>query len=125
VIGGNSGSSASTFFDQIQLPSNQDMNSITWPRISLVIAFVSGVLLTFGYKDLYPELEARYLARKRQRRFSAENDPTKHEAVLLDDIESDIKTDEDGTRLVRDVKEGIEGCIGNTPLIRIVSVVAL
>lgn len=99
------------------------MNSVNWSRFSLVIAFVSGVLLTFGYKDLYPELEARYSHRKRQRRFSTENSTTKQKPVLLDDAESDVKIDENGTSLLRDVKEGIEGCIGNTPLIRIVSVV--
>jgi len=97
------------------------MNPVNWSRFRLVIAFVSGVLLTFGYKDLYPELEARYLRRKRQRRFSAQNDANKQKPVLLDEAGSNVKIDENGTGLIRDVKEGIEGCIGNTPLIRIVS----
>ena len=97
------------------------MNQFTYSRISLAIAFLSGALLVLSYRDLYPKLEERYQQRKSQRRFSAENkdDAARQELTRADD--DDVKRDEDGMPLVRDVKEGIEGCIGNTPLIRIVS----
>lgn len=105
-------------------------SSINWQRLYLALAFISGIALTLGYKDVYPELEARFLRRKNRRRYShdrlgAQQDVSR---VHLSDVESGItdqsesvKRDTDGTPLIRDVKEGIEGCIGNTPLIRIVS----
>ncbi|ESZ97342.1 cysteine synthase-like protein [Sclerotinia borealis F-4128] len=92
---------------------------------AVAVAFVAGVMLTLGFKDLYPDLERRY-----QRRRNATG------TIASDSSSSDIRPVgsnlrplklEDRTRksIVGSPKplipEGIEGCIGNTPLFKIKS----
>jgi cysteine synthase A len=88
-------------------------------KLYLGLSFVAGILITLGFKDVYPDLERRY--HQRRRRFSttlnpgasakvgqkvALKDNTDHPTSLLPDVE---------------IPEGIEGCIGNTPLFKIKS----
>ena len=89
------------------------------PRIYVTIAFVAGVLLTLGFKDFYPDLERRFRPR---RRGGAVN------TVAGAGLERGDKVDLlDHTRrgaadiIVSNIPQGIEGCIGNTPLFKIKS----
>ncbi|KAF4510240.1 hypothetical protein G6O67_002143 [Ophiocordyceps sinensis] len=85
---------------------------------ALVAAFAAGVLVTLGFKDLYPDLERRYQQRKTVRRRSSF---FRGSPLALEDHESD---DGAGPRHslmagAPPVADGIEGCIGNTPLVEI------
>lgn len=93
------------------------------PRLLLVGAFVLGVALTLGYKEAYPDLERRYrlMRRRRQRNGSIYNDMMmsmgfRPEVKLKDNTVPHAKSEE-----YPSVPIGIEGLIGNTPLIKIKS----
>jgi cysteine synthase len=97
------------FLEVIQHEMMQD------PQVRLYIGlgFVAGVLLTLGFKDVYPDLERRF--RRRNRRYSALSlHPALNPEVNLQD-----NTTKTGPEIV--IPEGIEGCIGNTPLFKIKS----
>jgi cysteine synthase A len=86
-------------------------------RLYLGLGLLGGVLLTLGFKDVYPDLERRF--RRRLRRYSTTSRalPTikaGHHGVLLED-----HTDPNATKRGNQIPEGIEGCIGNTPLFKI------
>jgi hypothetical protein len=84
-------------------------------RIYIGLGFVAGVLLTLGFKDVYPELEARF--RRRLRRYSTSNPRSIRKSlnrVQLNDNTLDRKSNAEN-----EVLEGIEACIGNTPLFKI------
>jgi cysteine synthase A len=94
---------------------------------ALTLAFFAGVLVTLGFKDLYPELEARY---QRSRRHKSSSSSFLTGPVYLEDREnSPEKTPNvDPTSLAlftraHGIVDGIEGTIGNTPLIRIRSTI--
>lgn len=114
------------------------------PRLYLALAFTFGILLTLGYKDFYPELEQRYRRRKRRFHYSLDTPsdagPVQHialqEALVPGSLPAEIvdltkpperqeldegNVDEDGLVKKVDIKNGIEGTIGKTPLIRIKS----
>lgn len=77
-------------------------------RVFIGTAFLAGVVLTIGFKDLlYPELEQRL--REYQARCSTQS--KSHDA-------GGALTARSGPPAIVD---GIEGCIGNTPLFRIKS----
>jgi cysteine synthase A len=88
------------------------------PRVygtaALTVAFIAGIFVTLGFKDLYPELESRYERRKkRSRRSSILFGP-----VSLEDREessSSVASYDRGNGIV----DGVEGTIGNTPLIKL------
>jgi cysteine synthase len=80
-----------------------------WNNYYLFGAFTLGVILTLGYKDVYPDLEARY--RRRRRRPSILWNAS---TVELKDLLRDSVVESQSMIL-----DGIEGCIGNTPLIKI------
>ncbi|KAI0187832.1 tryptophan synthase beta subunit-like PLP-dependent enzyme [Xylaria flabelliformis] len=101
---------------------------------AIAIAFVAGVLMTLGFKDLYPDLEGRYQQKRswarRLRRVSTSNPSGTANAVrrrrssflwggpvALEDRE----TDQEALLHLRSegIVSGIEGCIGGTPLIEI------
>ncbi|KAK4454815.1 tryptophan synthase beta subunit-like PLP-dependent enzyme [Podospora aff. communis PSN243] len=93
---------------------------------ALTAAFVAGILVTLGFKDLYPELEDQYQRRKRRRkpRQSSTSESRRSSffwgAIQLEDHESQSSSSStvaDGTR--DGIVEGIEGCIGNTPLVKL------
>ncbi|KAH8899233.1 PALP-domain-containing protein [Thozetella sp. PMI_491] len=84
---------------------------------ALAAAFAAGILVTLGLKDLYPDLERRYQQKRKGPRTSV--DPARRSSlffgpVLLEDHESD-----NGLGEYSHIVEGIEGCIGNTPLVKI------
>ena len=88
------------------------------PRVTITTAFILGVLITLGFKDLYPDLERRF--RRRGTRASAVaaaglQDDTEH--IGLEDHTERVSTKEHGTQ----IPDGIESCVGNTPLFRIKS----
>lgn len=76
------------------------------------LSFLAGVLLTLGFKDVYPDLERNY--RQRKRRFSI-LDPRSLQVRLRDNTRSSV------ARPGAQIPEGIEACIGHTPLIKIKS----
>src|SRR4051812_13275123 len=91
---------------------------------AVAVAFVAGIFLTLGFKDLYPDLERRYQRRR-----------GKGPGNTISDSSSDLRPVgtlpplklEDHTRKSvvgvpkPIIPEGIEGCIGNTPLFKIKS----
>lgn len=90
-------------------------------RTSLYVsgAFIAGVLVCLGFKDLYPDLEWRF-----RRRPPSFLNKTIAGAGLLDDEPIDLKDHEseigaDGAALA--IPVGIQACVGNTPLFMIES----
>ena len=88
------------------------------PRVygtaALTVAFIAGIFVTLGFKDLYPELESRYERRRRRSRRSS----ILFGPVSLEDreeLESSVTSSDRGIGIV----DGVEGTIGNTPLIKI------
>jgi len=102
---------------------------------AVAFAFAAGVLVTLGFKDLYPDLEARYQAkrgstRRSSRRASISNNSNNTNRrrrssffwspVSLEDHEAIAKQDALDLNLRSSgIVSGIEGCIGGTPLIEI------
>lgn len=89
---------------------------------AVAVAFVAGVFLTLGFKDLYPDLERRYQRHKRGLKSISENSrgSSYFGPLKLEDHTKDRRL----SRLenpVPVIPEGIEGCIGNTPLFKIKS----
>ncbi len=86
------------------------MNS--YPRLYVTAAFVAGILLTLGFKDFYPDLERRFRRRRRP-------------VVLQNGLENVALRDNTHRSLAvapePKIPEGIEACIGNTPLFKIKS----
>ncbi|PNS18020.1 Cysteine synthase 2 [Sphaceloma murrayae] len=91
-------------------------------RLYIGLAFTAGILLTLGYKDLYPDLERRFRAhRNRYRRRQSLLSSSKDHIALEDRSDHDSNEPSPSTTREVDIKEGIESTIGNTPLIRIKS----
>lgn len=87
---------------------------------AVAVAFAAGMLVTLGFKDFYPDLERRYQRKRRIRDTPAIPDPRRSSLfwgspVALEDHESSSGSVSSG------LAEGIEACIGNTPLIKIQS----
>ncbi|KAI0452463.1 cysteine synthase-like protein [Xylaria acuta] len=119
---------------------------------AIAIAFAAGVLMTLGFKDLYPDLEGRYQQKRsswaRKSRRTSISNPSSGAAgnitarrrrssifwggggggpVSLEDHETMTTAAQDALRLhLRSpgIVSGIEGCIGGTPLIEIHSLSA-
>lgn len=94
---------------------------------AVALAFVAGVCLTLGFKDIYPDLERRYERRKRLRLRSkgkvAERErrgSTYLPPVKLEDHTKQIASDEDAIP-APSIPVGIEGTINNTPILKIKS----
>jgi cysteine synthase A len=88
-------------------------------RLYIGLSFVAGILLTLGFKDVYPDLERRFhrkskIYRSVSRRFSRFS---LGPAVQLKDNESGATKSKES----QPIPEGLEACIGNTPLFRIKS----
>lgn len=95
-------------------------------RLQLTAAVLVGVLLTLGYKDLYPDLERRFRRQRARRR------PRSSAAVaaglvsdsgihLEDHEKANGNLQHNSNKDVGDIPSGIEACVGNTPLFRIKS----
>jgi cysteine synthase A len=101
------------------------MSASNYPKVygtaAITAAFVAGILLTLGFKDFYPDLQRRYQRRRGEPDSSPDSPPA---STSLPPV-----TLEDHTRIRQSVlsappppiPEGIEGCIGNTPLFKIKS----
>lgn len=87
------------------------------PKLYATVAFVAGVLVCLGFKDLYPDLERRYRRRYGVRKTLTGSSPALDDQVHLEDHEALDYQDAKGY----DVPVGIEACIGNTPLFKIKS----
>lgn len=92
---------------------------------AVALAFVAGVAVTLGLKDLYPDLERRY-QRRRRRGGAATSTTTSRRGSLFWGDRVELEDHESAAAAAAvllapppTVADGIEGCIGNTPLIRI------
>lgn len=84
------------------------------PKLYAITAFVAGILLTLGYKDFYPDLEWRFWRRRRAHKTIAGAGLDGSGGINLEDHETN------GVAAI-EFPEGIEACIGNTPLFKIKS----
>ena len=84
------------------------------PKLYASAAFVTGILLTLGYKDFYPDLEFRFWRRRNENKTLSGAGLSTIDHIGLEDHEK-----EGG--MVLKAPEGIEACIGNTPLFTIKS----
>lgn len=91
------------------------------PKYYVALAFAAGILVTLGFKDFYPDLERRYRRRRRSYKERIADSPNNEKTEYRKSFRgiqlqrwSVVNTD--GAEL-----EGIESCIGNTPLLRIKS----
>ena len=84
------------------------------PKLYAITAFVAGIVLTLGYKDFYPDLEWRFWRRRKVRRTIAGPGLIDSGGIKLEDHEKN-------GAVTMEVPEGIETCIGNTPLFKIQS----
>lgn len=87
---------------------------------AVAAAFVTGVLLTLGFKDFYPDLERRYQRSKGALRTSADSRPSSTYLPIVK-LEDHTKRQSIVGAPAPSIPEGIEGCIGNTPLFKIKS----
>ena len=86
---------------------------------ALAVAFTAGIFLTLGFKDFYPDLERQYQQHrgesKRSRAIAARRGSIFWGPPLkLEDHEKNPTPSPEPA-----ASEGIEACIGNTPLIKI------
>lgn len=91
---------------------------------AITVAFAAGILVTLGFKDLYPDLETRYQRRRRSKRSltaSAKHEPSARRDSIFSFGPVSLQDREELELDVESVVDGLEGCIGNTPLVRIKS----
>ncbi|PQE03327.1 cysteine synthase a protein [Rutstroemia sp. NJR-2017a BBW] len=91
---------------------------------AVAVAFVAGIFLTLGFKDLYPDLERRY----QRRRGKGPGNTVSNSSSDLRPVSTlpPLKLEDHTRKSVIGlpkplIPEGIEGCIGNTPLFKIKS----
>ncbi|CAL3972232.1 unnamed protein product [Diplocarpon coronariae] len=84
---------------------------------AVALAFAAGILLTLGLKDLYPDFERRHQRRGGQKTSSSSSRPTSTYLPPVK-LENRTRSSQPSARSLP-VPEGIEGCIGNTPLFKI------
>ena len=87
------------------------------PKLYAAAALITGILLTLGFKDFYPDLEFRFWRRRKANRTLAGAGLNADDHIELEDHERD------GPAMINEVNipQGIESCIGNTPLFNIKS----
>lgn len=93
---------------------------------ALTLTFIAGILVTLGFKDLYPDLERRYKAslHKRPRRSStATLDPRHRSSFFFPTTPLSLEDHDDHDdglfTAPSAISEGIESTIGQTPLLRL------
>ncbi|KAL8690027.1 MAG: hypothetical protein Q9224_004504 [Gallowayella concinna] len=89
------------------------------PRLYLCTAFLCGVLLTLGFKDFYPDLERRFRRRRTPINSIAGAGLASKDKIDLEDLTKTHGKDAIANNV--EIAEGIEACVGNTPLFRIKS----
>lgn len=87
------------------------------PKLYATTAFLAGIILTLGFKDFYPDLEFRFWKRRNANRTLAGAGLVEDEHINLEDHEKAAGA----CTTAKALPEGIESCIGNTPLFRIKS----
>ena len=87
------------------------------PKLYASLAFLAGVLVCLGFRDLYPDLERRYRRKYGVKKIIADVPHSLEDHLDLEDHEKRYNRDQK----IADVPEGIEACIGNTPLFKIKS----
>lgn len=89
-----------------------DARSSIW----ITIAFTTGVLLTLGFKDFYPDLERRFLRGRRSHteKVQDSDDEPQQDSIELRRYESAADASQRGK-----FANGLEGSIGNTPMFRL------
>ena len=87
------------------------------PKLYASAIFVAGILITLGFKDFYPDLEFRFWRRRNANRTLAGAGLSRDRHIDLEDHEKNGGSAYE----FKKVPEGIEACIGNTPLFRIKS----
>lgn len=97
-------------------------------KLTTTGGFIAGILVTLAFKDLYPDLELAFRSRIRRLRGRRRNSllPGQPDVVRLEDHtgKEPVATEKlNGlTRTTNDeVVSGIEGLVGNTPLIKLES----
>ncbi|PTB73557.1 PALP-domain-containing protein [Trichoderma longibrachiatum ATCC 18648] len=90
---------------------------------AVAVAFAAGVVATLGFKELYPELESRYQHKSAGGGRRRSTDPRRSSLFWSAPVKLE---DHDATAAAlvnraAAIANGIEGCIGNTPLIEIQS----
>ena len=96
---------------------------ISHSRLLPTLAFIAGVALTLGFKDFYPDLERRFRQRRKEAA-TANREPHVGDKlrVTADEVEADLVSKQVLCSSDKSaVEEGLETCIGNTPLFRIKS----
>ena len=102
-------------------------------RLYVGLGFAAGIIFTLGYKDVYPDLERRFRLALHSSRSStgAVRDPSthikladhtrdrRHSSVISTQVPSQTLPQQVSSTY--EIREGVEGTIGNTPLIRIKS----
>ncbi|KAB8304449.1 hypothetical protein EYC80_003844 [Monilinia laxa] len=93
---------------------------------AVAVAFIAGVLLTLGFKDLYPDLERRYQRRRGNGTGTIASDSTSSDLRPVGSNLPPLKLEDRTWKSIAGlpkpfIPEGIEGCIGNTPLFKIKS----
>ena len=89
---------------------------------AVAIAFTAGILVTLGFKDFYPDLETRYRRKRRSSRVARANSSAARRNSLFWGPPVQLEDHESAQLDARDEggpSEGIEACIGHTPLIKI------
>ncbi|KAF4446262.1 cysteine synthase A [Fusarium austroafricanum] len=87
---------------------------------AVVFAFTTGILVTLGFKDFYPDLERRF---QRKRRANT-GDARRSSLFWGDPVElqdHDLPSSPESYDARNSLVDGIEATIGNTPLIKIQS----
>lgn len=88
---------------------------------AITVAFTAGILVALGFKDLYPDLEAHYQQRRRRSRrsYSTKQDSRpRRDSIFFGPV---FLQDRESAEFDTSVVDGLEGCIGDTPLVRIKS----
>lgn len=101
-------------------------------KLTATGGFLLGILVTLAFKDIYPDLELAYRRRLRQLRGTGPPHPlpgqadyvrledhTKRKASVFPGSENDPRKASASVTLQEDIGTGVEGLIGNTPLIKL------
>ncbi|KAK7542739.1 tryptophan synthase beta subunit-like PLP-dependent enzyme [Phyllosticta citribraziliensis] len=88
-------------------------------RLWVLGAFLAGILLTLGYKDVYPDLERRFQRSRRRSSVVLDKDAARGTSTVQ--LTDNSRRQSIAGPHEQEIAEGIEGCIGNTPLIKIKS----
>lgn len=123
------------------MPLNIRDHARLYGSAALAVAFFAGILVTLGFKDVYPDLERRYKASKKKKSYpppARRNsnasiltyDPRRSSIFYGDPVQ--LEDHDDGTNFTDSagaglpvISDGIESTIGHTPLIRLKALSAL